>query len=335
MLIPNGVSEIRDGVTYGLTGDPDAGPTPANLPARTQDAITAALKSSHFGGGSAWPAVGEQLYAGLRRGIPLPLAIMEAILQQAFNDTVTTFDHIGDALAAFLAQFGIKWKNTDDAQDAASYALAQLAASTRPIVDLFDSPTSGLPSANWDVFHSGGGGHLYQNGKGRLDYAYAFGIAADERLLWNAADTASDLQVISTVMPRPVDSAFLGSNSSAALCGRVNSAFNTFVYGGIDSGGARIGCRVSGTTTPFASNPVTVGAGDAWDFYVGDTTPDLYHFTLIRNGVIVVDYTDSAMVSQAGPGYRSVGLEVVVADRNFFTAQTSPGTFAVFSADDQ
>lgn len=338
MLIPNGASELRDGLTYGLTGDPDVGPTAPNLPSRTQDTIVAALKSTHFdpsSGTSAWPGVGAQLYAGLRRGIPLPLAILEAAIQNAMNDVTLTFDHIGDALAAFIAQFGTKWTGIDDAQAAAAYALAQLAVKGRPIVDLFDG-AAGSPSANWDVFHTGGGGSFHIDGNGHLVYARSGGVAASERMRWNAADTATDYQVISTVMSTRVQSASAGADSFSYLCGRVNSAFDTFVVGRAESGGAAVGCFNSGTPTIFVSNPVTVGAGDSWDFYVGDpVAPDPYRFLLIRNGVPVVNYTDSAMVSQKGSGYRSVGIRVFVADRNLGTSQTSPGSFVVFSADDQ
>lgn len=336
MLIPNGASELRSGLTYGLTGDPGVGPTATDLPGRTQDVIVAALKARQVDPTkSAWPGVAAALYGGLRTGIPLPLAILEAALQHAMNDITLTFDHIGDALAAFLGQFGIKWTGIDDAQSSADYANAQLAVKGRLIVDLFDG-AAGSPSANWDVFHTGGGGGFRVDGKGNLVYARSGGVAASERLRWNVANTTTDYQVISTVMPTRVQSSSLGADSFSYLCGRVNTTFDTFVFGREEAGGASVGCFNSGTATIFVTNPVTVGAGDSWDLYVGDVGgTDPYRFVLVRNGVPVVDYTDSGMVSQIGSGYRSVGMRVFVADRNGGTSQTSPGSYAMFSADDQ
>lgn len=49
------------------------------------------------------------VWAGLRPGIPLPVAIIEALLQKIFNDAETTWDNIEDALAAAAAGFADKW----------------------------------------------------------------------------------------------------------------------------------------------------------------------------------------------------------------------------------
>ncbi|AQT81957.1 hypothetical protein B1R94_25920 [Mycolicibacterium litorale] len=277
----------------------------------------------------------DQLWEGLRRGISLPLAIIEQLFQNAAHDVTQFFENTEDALTATRDFFTGKWTAVDSAAAAAAYANAQRAAAGRAIVDLFDRP-AGPPGANWDVHHFGGGGSARVDGSGHLAWSPFGGLYSLDWMRWLPADTITDYQVISTVMSlRPADP-FLGAEAFSYLLGRVNPAIDTFVAGQIRCAGAGVVGYVSGTPTVLASNPVTVGNGDSWDFYVGDAiTSDPYKFVLVRNGVPVVTANDTSMVTQYGPGYRSVGLGMQAADRTIFTGQTSPGAMVVFSADDQ
>jgi len=51
--MPNGAAGINSGVKYGISGDPDLGDTASALPARTKDAVMAALKASEITGGNS------------------------------------------------------------------------------------------------------------------------------------------------------------------------------------------------------------------------------------------------------------------------------------------
>jgi hypothetical protein len=316
----------------------------ADLATQDQDAVVAAFKAKMLApGGSVFTSDTGPLadvWAGLRRvpGVSIALSIIEAIVQQAFA-IGDEFNSVGAALEAAATQFGNKWTGIIDAKNAADYALAQLSVSNRPIYDLFDRPIA-APGANWDVFNNlgPGGGYPETDGNGNLSWHSVAGFTGKSAMRWNPARTTGDNQVISTVMPNRVQDTFAGQASFTTLCGRVNDSgtMDTYVGGQASAGGANIHCLVAGTRTDFGANPVSVADSDTWDFYVGYTGVDDDHFVLVRNGIPVVDVdaTDGTTTAQKGTGYQSVGLVLEAGDRSFLSTQTLPGTFAVFSADD-
>jgi hypothetical protein len=250
-------------------------------------------------------------------GVPGALTDLQAFFTDRWND--------------ILALFGL----AANAQESADYANAQLAAASRLIVDLFDAPYGAL-SASWDTDYVGaGGGAIYMDGTGFLRWLQFGGLPRLGLARYNATVTTTDRQVVSTVMPDPVDAPFGGGDSYLYLLGRVNntSTIGTAVYGRAESAGASLGCFVGGVETVFDSAPVSVARGDVWDLWVGSVA-DAREFTFIRNGVPVITWTDSAAVSSLGAGFRSVGLGMLAADRAF-GGQTLPGSMAVFSADDR
>ncbi|MCX2931416.1 hypothetical protein ORI20_14115 [Mycobacterium sp. CVI_P3] len=286
----------------------------------------------------------EALYDGFRRGFSFAQNVFEQLLQNASDDVTQVFDNAADALTATRDFFSGKWTSVDSAAETAAYAAAQQRVEGRLIVDRFDE-AAGAPSSSWDIRHIGGGGSARYDGAGHLVWSASGGVAASDRMRWADADTTTDYQVISTVMSLRPASPFAGGNSYVYLCGRVNTGFDTFCTGRISFGGAVLLGFISDTATILASNPVTVGNGDTWDFYPGDPiAPDPYKFVLVRNGVPVITIDDSnwdgaptplSTVTQYGAGMRSVGLIMHAADRALNTAQTSPGALVVFSADDQ
>lgn len=340
--MPNGATQL-DGVdtTYGITGSTDYGPTAPGLPDRTQDAIVAALKANQADPAqSAWPTVSAALYSGLRTGIPLPLAIIEALLQQVFDDVTAPFASIGDALGAALTEFGQKWLGLQSAQDTANYAAAQLAVKNRLIVDLFDGAAGPLGTPNWAIASLGGSGYPEVDGVGNVGWHISGGATGKVGAVWAPAMTTTDYQVISAVMPQQVQDDLFGNSSYLHYLGRVKNTgtLNTWIDGRAGFDGAAIGCMVSGTPTIFGSNPVTTGGGDTWDFYIGDpTTSDPNTHVLIRNGVpvITVGPADGTTAASTGSGFRRVGFIMEAGDRGFGVTQTLPGSMAVFSADDQ
>ncbi|CAN5147807.1 hypothetical protein BH11ACT6_BH11ACT6_35010 [soil metagenome] len=283
----------------------------------------------------------DLVWEGLRRTASLPLAIIEAVVNQAFNLVGSVFDSAADALSAVAEFFGLKWRGIDEAQDAASYALAQLAVQNRPIVDTFDG-TSGALSASpdWDVVLSGGpGGQPVINGNGRVGWSVAsFGGTRTALCRYKPLQTLTDTQVVSTVMPSKVSAPRFGIESHLYVMGRMNDAGppDTGTWGRASHNGAALGSVVAGAWTTFQSVPVTVGNSDTWDLWLG--TSDVNELVWIRNGVPVItlpstDYDFSSI--PLGPGYRSAGFAMTAGDRDFLSTQTSPGNMTVFSADDR
>lgn len=347
MGVPEGALSPADALLFPVanTGSyPDVVTGIPQRPSLDQATVEALLKQRYVLDNPAIQDPVEALYSGLRRGFSFAQNLFEQLLQNAADDFTLAFDNTADALTATRDFFSGKWTVVDSAAETAAYAAAQLRVENRPIVDTFDAP-AGVPGGNWDIRHTGGGGYARRDGMGHLVWSPSGGVAASDRMRWAAADTATDYQVISTVMSLRPASPFAGGNSYQYQCGRVNSGFDTFVANRISFGGCVLVGFISDSATVLASNPVTVGNGDTWDFYVGDPlTVDPYKFVVVRNGVAVLTIDDSnwdgapaalSTVTNYGSGMRSVGLIMHAADRSFNTAQTSPGAQVVFSADDQ
>ena len=275
------------------------------------------------------------LFEGLTSGKPFVVALIEAIIASVFEGVASFAEDVGEALLDLGANFSGKWYDVDSAKGAAAYANAQLAAADKLIKDLFDAAAGDI-SANWDVTTlSFGGGSVGVDGNGNAYWDAFGGIDRGERCRWNADVTATDSQLITIVKPTRVQAPLIGSGTWNRILARVNetSSINTFVYAEIGFGYVEVGCFVGGSQTVFDSDTLTTADGDTWDFTCGSPTDD-YQFILYRNGVVVLDVTDSGMVSTKGSGYRAVGFELFATARVALISQTSPGTIAVFSADD-
>ena len=280
------------------------------------------------------------LFQGLNQGKPFVAALVEAIITRVFPDFADAVENVTTAFDKLSENFNGKWRDIRNAKDAADYANAQLAVSNRTIKDLFDQDEGDL-SADWDVvqFPTLAGGKIQQDGAGNAWWD-GFGTAARTgRARFNAATTTIDNQVITVVMPLAVQKPpLLGAKSHLRLLGRLNNAgLNdstlSYVYAEITNDSASIGYKVSGGDDVEAA---TVGTatqdGDVWDFWVGITGNDRM-FKLRRNGVVILSYNDTGNASTKGSSNRYVGFEMRAASRGLL-GQTSPGTIAVFSADD-
>jgi hypothetical protein len=274
------------------------------------------------------------LFDGLEQGKPFVAALIQALVQDAFEGIADTFENVGDALGAVASNFNGKWRDIINAKDAADYANAQLAVSTRPIVDLFDGAAGNL-SASWDVDYVQplAGGQVRQDGKGNC-WWNGFGFAPrTAQCRYNAVATTTDVQIVTVVMPLAVQKPpLLGQRSHLRLFGRVDSTVDNYVYAEITNDSAELGCVVSGSETVWATTTTATQDGDVFDFLIG-TGANNYYFRLRRNGIVIIDYDDVGNVSRKGASYRSVGFEMHAASRGVL-GQTSPGTMAVFSADD-
>lgn len=274
------------------------------------------------------------MFAGLTSGKPFVVALIEAILAATVEGLTTAATTVGDALSDLAAAFDGKWRDLSATVDASAYANAQLAALTRPIVDLFDGEAGDL-SANWDVETiDSGGGEIQQDGTGNAWWDAFGGTQRGNRCRWNADQTATNSQLITIVTPLPVQEGIL-ADSWIRILGHINDtgSIDDYVYFEIGYDYVEIGYSVSGSETVLASETVTTASGDTWDAVCG--TPDSdYQFQLKKNGVVVVEAEDVGTAHSLGAGYRSVGFEMYAAVRVLLVSQTSPGKIAVFSADD-
>lgn len=274
------------------------------------------------------------LFDGLEQGKPFVVALIEAIIHQAFDTVSDVFDTIGDAFDSMASNFSGKWRDIIAAQSSADYANAQLGIMNRLISDLFDDAAGSL-SADWSVSYTGpGGGTIKQDGHGNAWWDGFGGLYRIGHAIWVSGDTATDLQVVSTVMPSPVQAPKLGGDSWLRLIGRCDGTDDNYVYAEIGYDYATLGYRASGTDHELDTTSTATSNGDSWDYLIGSSTDD-YAFTIKRNGVVVLSATDSGPASNKGAGYLSVGFAMRANDRNVFLSQTSPGTLAMFSADDQ
>jgi len=274
------------------------------------------------------------LFAGLTSGKPFVVALLEALADAVFDGISDVVDEVADWFSAIGDAFNGKWLNIDGAAGAASYANAQLAASARPIVDLFDSAAGNL-SSNWDVSTVGsGGGEIQQDGLGNAWWDTFGGVARGNRCRWNAAETATNSQLMTVVLSSPPESP-IAADSYVRMLGHVvdTGTVDDYVFAEIGYDYAKIGYAVGGSETVLDTEVITSSVGDVWDFVCGEFDSD-YHFRLKQNGVTVVDTTDAGTAHTIGAGYRSVGFEMYAASRIAFISQTSPGRIAVFSADD-
>ena len=274
------------------------------------------------------------MFAGLTSGKPFVVALIEAILAATVEGLTTAAETVEDALLDLAAGFDGKWRDLNDTVNAAAYANAQLAALTRPIVDLFDDAAGDL-SANWDVeIVDSGGGEIQLDGTGNAWWDAFGGVNRGNRCRWNAAQTATNSQLITIVMPTSVQEGIL-ADSYVRVLGHINDtgSIDDYIYFEIGYDYAEIGYSVAGSETTLDSQSITSATGDTWDVVCGAPDSD-YHFQLKQNGVVVVDTTDAGTAHSIGAGYRSVGFEMYAASRVAFISQTSPGKIAVFSADD-
>jgi hypothetical protein len=258
--------------------------------------------------------------------------LIEAVINQVFDDVGDFFTDVNDAFVSLGSSFNGKWRDILNAKNAADYANAQLAILNRPIRELFDGAAGNLPgtwTVNYFDFFAGlGGGNIKQDGKGNV-WWNAFGIVGrGARCRYNSVTLTSDNQIITIVMPLNVQAPFLGTlPSHTRVFLRMNSSGNTYVYAEIGNNAVEIGCFNSGTERVFATTGTATQNSDVWDFKVVGTL-----FTLSRNGIDILTYDDTGGVSQAGSSYRYVGFELYAEGRSIF-GQTSPGTIAVLSAD--
>lgn len=273
-------------------------------------------------------------FAGLQQGKPFVVALIEAVIHEVFEDIEDFFEDVETVFGQLGSSFSGKWRDIIAAKDAADYANAQLAVSTRPIKDLFDGAAGDLSSTLWDIdyYDSVGGlagGEVQQDGKGNAWWD-GFGIAArGVTCRYKDLATATDDQIATVVMPlRVQEPPLFGAQSHFRIFLRMNDTKDDYVFVDITDDSAEIGYAVSGSETVWDDTGTATQDGDVWDAYCTGTD-----YTVKRNGVALLTYADTAADAESDSDHRFVGFGMYAASRGL-GGQTSPGTMAVFSADD-
>jgi hypothetical protein len=275
------------------------------------------------------------LFEGLAEGKPFIAALIEAILIEVFPEYEQAVEDAETAFADLASLFNGRWRDLVNAKNAADYANAQLAVSNRPIRDLFDGTEGDLDTTTlWDIdyFDSVGGlagGEVAQDGEGNAWWD-GFGISGRAgRCRYKDVATVTDDQIATIVMPLKVQPpALLTGQSYMRILLRVNADNDDAVYAEITDDDVKIGYLLGGTADEWASTSVATQDGDVWDFFCEGTL-----FTIKRDGLVVLEYDDVAGEAEMDSDHRFVGFEMFAASRGLL-GQTSPGTLAVFSADD-
>jgi hypothetical protein len=154
------------------------------------------------------------------------------------------------------------------------------------------------------------------------------GLSREHRDRYNT-QLATDYQVVSVVVSKPAEGS--SPECQTSLLARMNSAADTFVFALITHQSVVVGKVVSGTASTWASQSVTVKAGDQFTFVVGTSANDR-DVIVKQNGVTRITHTDTTS-SALGSGYRYVGLSSLA--RGTGTVQLAPAEVDVWSAADR
>lgn len=278
-------------------------------------------------------ALGQSLKWRIAADILLAVSGIEIFGQQVFaglsvwaNDLRTRADQ------AYASAYA--------AQGAADYANAQLTG-IMLISDVgggvsltsgFDGDEDDNLGGSWTQEYDGpGGGTFGLDGESHAVWDKSGGLARRCFARHNSTlDT--DYQrgrIVVTTVPQKIA---LGNKPGLYIVLRCNAACDTLTYARVSADEVAVGCLVSGTDTELETAAVTVSTGDTFDFYAG-TDADDRQFILRRNGVDVIDHTDSGTAT-VGSGYRYPGLGAR-ATSILFLSQADPGAVTAWGAIDR
>ena len=300
------------------------------------------------------------LFEGLAEGKPFVVALIEAIIDAIFpnateivsdvinessqvvNDIIET---VVDAFEWIASLFGVQFDNTDTAQASANHVNSRVTALESGVLasnvsggvsvsDPFTGASANDLGASWTRTSSGAGaGGFGPSGGGKAVWKKSGGLSREHRDRYNTP-LATDYQSVSVVIGyRPTTSST--TSSSTLLIARCNSAATEFVWAAINAAAVQVGKFASGTSSVWASQSVTVNAGDQFTFLVGTSTDDR-QVILKQNGVVRITHTDTTS-SSLGASYRYVGVSsaAVGGTSRGFATQFAPAELEVWSAADR
>lgn len=198
------------------------------------------------------------------------------------------------------------------------------------VSDQFSGASANDLGAAWTRTSNGAGaGGFGPNGSGRAVWKKSGGLSREHRDLYNTP-LATDYQSVTVVVAKPNEPS-TGNTSSTFMLARCNSAATEFVWALITFNAVQVGKFASGTASLWASQSVTVKAGDQFTFIVGTSTDDR-QVIVKQNGVARITHTDTTS-SSLGASYRYVGLSSIAVGTT--TTQVAPAELEVWSAADR
>jgi hypothetical protein len=296
------------------------------------------------------------LFEGLAEGKPFVVALIEAIIDAIFpnasdivsdvinagsqvvNDIIET---VTDAFEWIASLFGVRFNDTVTAQVSANNVNSRVTALESSLLasdvsggvtvsDQFTAAAANDLGVAWTRTSDGAGaGGFGPNGSGKAVWKKSGGLSREHRDRYNTP-LATDYQSVAVVVSKAPE-----SSSSTLLIARANSAATEFVWALIGSALVRVGKFASGTSSVWASQSVTVSAGDQFTFLVGTSVNDR-QVIVRQNGVVRITHTDTTS-SAFGASYRYVGLSSIAVGgvSRGFAVQFAPAELEVWSAADR
>ncbi|UTN93217.1 minor tail protein [Mycobacterium Phage Sunflower1121] len=237
--------------------------------------------------------------------------ILQDISKQ-LNNTVNKFLGMGTTSATFDDAAAAMGTIYNQVQTGAQQLQGMIATQTGDAhsgksfsVKFGDYPTGPFPSVFSLTYSGSGTGYIaIENGK-----AVWHKVADGDRTVigkYNQGSTLTDYQTIQGTVANPMD-----NGAANWLFGRSNAALTTFVYAkgtrnSLLDFRAELGCFVNGVQYVFASN-VPANANFNLQVKIG-TGKGLRNFQVISGTEVIIDYTDSAGISQVGADKRGWGF---------------------------
>ncbi|WNM68966.1 minor tail protein [Mycobacterium Phage TribleTrouble] len=231
-------------------------------------------------------------------------------------------DHIDNVVNRFFGMFG-SGHSKDDAAAAMGAIYNQVQATAQTVQDMVaaqtgdshsgksysvkfaDYPNGPFPNV-FDLTYSGAGSGSLQVSGGKAHWNK---VADGDRLVigrYNQGATLTDYQNIQGTVANPMD-----NGASNWLFGRSDMALQNLVYAkgtrnSLLDFRAELGCYVGGVNYVFASN---IPANPNFNLGVRiGTGKGLRNFQVISGNDVIIDYTDSAGISQVGADKRQWGF---------------------------
>ncbi|AYB68978.1 minor tail protein [Mycobacterium phage DismalStressor] len=230
-------------------------------------------------------------------------------------------NHIDNVVNKFLGMFG-SGHTAEDAAAAMGTIYSQVRTSAQQLQDLISEQTGEAHSGRsfrvdfssypdgplpdvFDVTYSGSGSGYAEvrGGKGTWHK-----VADGDRTVMGKfkADTLTDYQALGATVASPMD-----NGAQNWMFGRCNAAKTTYVYAfgyrnSLLDFRAELGCFVNGVKYVFATN-VKANMNFNLGLKIG-TSKGLRNFQVISGNEVIIDYTDTAGISQVGPNYRGWGF---------------------------
>ncbi|QNO12759.1 minor tail protein [Mycobacterium phage Grif] len=210
-----------------------------------------------------------------------------------------------DAAAAMGTIYNQVRTSAQQLQDLLANQTAEQHSGRSFIVRFTDYPNGPFPDV-FDLTYSGSGTGYISINNGAATWNKVANGDREVMGKYNAGETLTDYQSISGTVANPMD-----NGAKNWVFGRCNAAKTSYVYAmgtrnSLLDFRAELGCVVDGVKYVFASN-VPANANFNLGVRIG-TYKGLRNFQVVSGNEIIIDYTDTAGISQVGANYRGWGF---------------------------